>query len=47
MSTLISGDAADVFKALQRAFEKTTKGNEVVMVTTFSNACPVPSKADS
>ncbi len=47
MSTLISGDAADVFKALQRAFEKTAKGGEVVMVTTFSNACPVPGKADS
>ena len=40
MSTLISGDDAAVFSALQEAFRLTTQGRRVVMVTTFSNACP-------
>ena len=48
MSTLISGDSSMVFRALQRAFEKVAKQGDTVMVTTFSNACPVPgeTKAD-
>jgi uncharacterized protein YqgV (UPF0045/DUF77 family) len=40
MSTLISGDGAVVFSALQEAFQCAAKENRVVMVTTFSNACP-------
>jgi uncharacterized protein YqgV (UPF0045/DUF77 family) len=40
MSTLISGDEATVFSALQNAFQRAAKGGRVVMVTTFSNACP-------
>jgi tRNA-Thr(GGU) m(6)t(6)A37 methyltransferase TsaA len=45
MSTLISGDSSRVFQALQRAFEKVAEEGDTVMVATFSNACPVPSKA--
>ena len=42
MSTLISGDEVAVFSALQEAFQRAAKQGPVVMVTTFSNACPVP-----
>jgi tRNA-Thr(GGU) m(6)t(6)A37 methyltransferase TsaA len=43
MSTLISGDLTDVFKSLQRAFEKTAlDGVDLVMTVTLSNACPAP-----
>ena len=42
MSSLISGDDAAVFAALQEAFCRSAEQGEVVMVTTFSNACPVP-----
>jgi uncharacterized protein YqgV (UPF0045/DUF77 family) len=42
MSTLISGDDAAVFSALQHAFQHAVKRGQVVMITTFSNACPVP-----
>jgi tRNA-Thr(GGU) m(6)t(6)A37 methyltransferase TsaA len=44
MSTLISGKGSEVFQALQHAFEQSTMQGEVVMVVTFSNACPVPSE---
>jgi tRNA-Thr(GGU) m(6)t(6)A37 methyltransferase TsaA len=41
MSTLISGDCADIFKALQVAFEKTSnEGEDLVMAVTLSNTCP-------
>jgi len=42
MSTLISGDEAAVFSALQEAFQRAAKQGRVVMVATFSNACPLP-----
>lgn len=42
MSTLIRGDVATVFSALQNVFEQAASENRMVMVTTFSNACPVP-----
>jgi uncharacterized protein YqgV (UPF0045/DUF77 family) len=42
MSTLVSGDDAAVFSALQEAFRRAVKGGRVAMVTTFSNACPAP-----
>jgi uncharacterized protein YqgV (UPF0045/DUF77 family) len=42
MSTLISGDDATVFSALQEAFQRAAKESRVVMVVTFSNACPLP-----
>jgi uncharacterized protein YqgV (UPF0045/DUF77 family) len=41
MSTLISGDDATVFFSLQQAFRHAAKKGRVVMVTTFSNACPM------
>jgi tRNA-Thr(GGU) m(6)t(6)A37 methyltransferase TsaA len=47
MSTLVSGDSVNLFKALQRAFQNAAKEGEVVMVTTFSNACPVPGEVVS
>lgn len=42
MSTLISGNEAVVFSALQEAFRRAAQQGRVVMVTTFSNACPLP-----
>jgi uncharacterized protein YqgV (UPF0045/DUF77 family) len=42
MSTLISGDDTDVFAALQEAFRRAAGQGHVVMIATFSNACPVP-----
>ncbi len=42
MSTLITGEDAAVFAALQEAFHCAAAQGQVVMVVTFSNACPVP-----
>jgi uncharacterized protein YqgV (UPF0045/DUF77 family) len=42
MSTLIAGDDAAVFAALQEAFHCAAEQGQVVMVVTLSNACPVP-----
>lgn len=42
MSTLISGYGASVFAALWAAFQRTAGQRQVVMVVTFSNACPLP-----
>ena len=47
MSTLVSGDSVNLFKALQRGFQNAAREGEVVMVTTFSNACPVPGEVVS
>jgi tRNA-Thr(GGU) m(6)t(6)A37 methyltransferase TsaA len=47
MSTLISGDDEVVFAALREAFQFAGKLGQVVMVTTFSNACPLPEKKES
>jgi len=44
MSTLITGDDAAVFAALQEAFRRVTEQGQVVMVVTLSNACSVPGK---
>jgi uncharacterized protein YqgV (UPF0045/DUF77 family) len=41
MSTLITGDADAIFKALQAAFIHSARTGEVVMVVTISNACPM------
>ena len=46
MSILISGEDTVVFQTLQCAFEQSTQRGEVVMVVTFSNASPVPSKEE-
>ncbi len=45
MSTLLVGDEATVFGALQEAFHNAAERGQVVMVVTFSNACPVPEKS--
>jgi len=42
MSTLISGDDETVFATLQSAFQSVAGQGRVVMVVTFSNACPLP-----
>jgi uncharacterized protein YqgV (UPF0045/DUF77 family) len=42
MSTLVWGEEEAAFAALQQAFHRATKGGDVVMVVTFSNACPRP-----
>ncbi len=41
MSTVVSGEDEAVFDALKEAFRETSAEGAVVMVVTFSNACPV------
>lgn len=41
MSSVIVGDDAAIFTALQIVFRKTAEQGDIVMVTTFSNACPI------
>jgi uncharacterized protein YqgV (UPF0045/DUF77 family) len=41
MSSLVIGEEAVVFTALQEAFQRIAAQGSVVMVATFSNACPV------
>jgi uncharacterized protein YqgV (UPF0045/DUF77 family) len=48
MSTIVSGDDEAVFAALRQAFAAAAAdGQEVVMVVTISNACPMPGSASS
>jgi len=42
MSSLIAGDDKTVFAGLQAAFRHVASQGQVVMVMTFSNACPLP-----
>jgi uncharacterized protein YqgV (UPF0045/DUF77 family) len=44
MSSLIAGEDTATFAALQEAFRYAAEHGPVVMVATFSNACPVPSE---
>jgi uncharacterized protein YqgV (UPF0045/DUF77 family) len=44
MSTMISGDDETIFAALEEAFRRVAEQGQVVMIVTFSNACPVPDK---
>lgn len=44
MSTLIIGDEVVIFAALQAAFHHLSDLGAIVMVTTFSNACPTPAR---
>ena len=41
MSTIVTGDAAIVFRALEEAFVQAGALGHVVMTITVSNACPV------
>lgn len=47
MSTVIAGESAAVFEALQQAFCRAAERGQVVMVATLSNACPVPGREES
>jgi uncharacterized protein YqgV (UPF0045/DUF77 family) len=46
MSSLVAGDEKTIFTALQSAFSRIAEQGPVVMVATFSNACPMPSKTE-
>jgi uncharacterized protein YqgV (UPF0045/DUF77 family) len=41
MSTIVTGEAATVFSALEHAFARAAAIGHVVMTVTISNACPV------
>jgi len=41
MSTVVVGEAKDVFVALHEAFDRAAASGHVVMTVTVSNACPV------
>jgi uncharacterized protein YqgV (UPF0045/DUF77 family) len=41
MSTLVIGEAKEVFVALQEAFDRAAATCHVVMSVTVSNACPI------
>jgi uncharacterized protein YqgV (UPF0045/DUF77 family) len=43
MSTIVTGDAATVFRALESAFARAASTGHVVMTVVVSNACPVGS----
>jgi len=43
MSTLIWGEAPDLFAAIQEAFQRASAHGDMVMTVTLSNACPEPS----
>jgi uncharacterized protein YqgV (UPF0045/DUF77 family) len=47
MSTTVWGDDAKVFAALLDAFRAAASLGETVMVTTISNACPLPQEDES
>ena len=41
MSSLVTGDDQAVFAALQESFRWAAEHGHIVMVVTFSNACPL------
>ena len=41
MSTVVSGETEEVFRAIKEVFLKTAELGPVSMVATFSNACPI------
>ena len=42
MSSIITGETADVFDGLRKAFEQVAQDCDVVMTVTASNCCPEP-----
>ncbi|MBN1196134.1 MAG: thiamine-binding protein [Candidatus Aminicenantes bacterium] len=44
MSTVIAGEEAKVFQALQHCFSQSAQAGSVVLCARFSNACPLPGK---
>lgn len=45
MSSVAHGDSESMFTALREGFEVAAEGGPVVMVVTFSNACPFPDRS--
>jgi uncharacterized protein YqgV (UPF0045/DUF77 family) len=41
MSTIVTGEAKEVFLALHEAFDRAAATGHVVMTVTVSNACPI------
>jgi uncharacterized protein YqgV (UPF0045/DUF77 family) len=41
MSTVVTGEVATIFAALQEAFVRAAASGDAVMTVTLSNACPV------
>jgi uncharacterized protein YqgV (UPF0045/DUF77 family) len=41
MSTQVTGETAEVFEGLRRAFDAVARDGHVVMTVTVSNACPI------
>jgi uncharacterized protein YqgV (UPF0045/DUF77 family) len=41
MSTIVTGEAKDVFIGLHEAFDRAAATGHVVMTVTVSNACPI------
>jgi uncharacterized protein YqgV (UPF0045/DUF77 family) len=41
MSTVVSGDDTLLFDAIKKAFVASAADGDIVMVVTFSNACPI------
>jgi uncharacterized protein YqgV (UPF0045/DUF77 family) len=41
MSTIVTGEGDEVFRALKEVFLKSAEKGPVSMVVTFSNACPI------
>jgi uncharacterized protein YqgV (UPF0045/DUF77 family) len=46
MSSMITGNDAALFAALQETFVRAAGKGQVVMVATCSNACPLPGEGD-
>ena len=46
MSSLVAGEETVIFTALQSAFSRVAEQGPVVMVATFSNACPTSGKTE-
>lgn len=47
MSSLITGEDAAIFAALQEAFRRAAGQGPVVMTVTVSNACPLPGQGSA
>jgi len=45
MSSVISGNDEELFAAIKEVFQQTSEQDEVVMIITLSNACPVLSQS--
>ncbi len=41
MASMLSGESEALFAALREVFEKLAESSELVILVTFSNACPV------